>query len=78
MKRFGIALLFAIVGYLVAAVASYFLIGLLSSNVHDRSVEAAMTSAFVLGPLGAVVGFVVGFIRAGRSADRTQEGARGL
>jgi hypothetical protein len=26
-----------------------------------------MTSAFVLGPLGAIVAFVVGFMRAGRS-----------
>jgi hypothetical protein len=78
MKRFGVALLFASVAYLAAAIAGYFLIGLFSANVHDRSVEAAMTSAFVLGPLGAVVGFVVGFIRAGRNADRTQEGARGL
>jgi hypothetical protein len=75
MKRFGIAVLFAIAGYLVAAVASYLLVGLLSSNVHDRSVEAAMTSAFVFGPLGAVVAFVVGFIRGGRSAGKTQTGA---
>jgi hypothetical protein len=74
MKRFGIALLFAIAGYLVAAVASYFLVGLLSSNVHDRSVEAAMTSAFVFGPLGAVAAFVTGFIRGGRSASKTQTG----
>jgi hypothetical protein len=66
MKRFGIAVLFAIVGYLVAAVASYFLVDLLSSNVHDRSVEAGMTSAFVFGPLGAVAAFIVGFIRGGR------------
>jgi hypothetical protein len=75
MKRFGIAVLFAMVGYLVAAVASYFLIGLLSSNVHDRSVEAAMTSAFVFGPLGAVVAFAVGFIRGGRNAGQTQAGS---
>ena len=78
MKRFGVAMLFALVAYAAAAGAGYFLVGLFSGNAHDRSVEAAMTSAFVLGPLGAVVGFVVGFIRAGRSADRTQEGARGL
>ena len=71
MRRFGISLLFAIAGYLIAAVASYFLIGLLSSNMHDRSVEAAMTSAFVFGPLGAVIAFVVGFIRGGRKASQT-------
>ena len=78
MKRFGIAMFFALVAYAAAAFAGFFLVGLFSANVHDGSVEAAMTSAFVLGPLGAMVGFVVGFIRAGRSADRTQEGARGL
>jgi uncharacterized membrane protein len=75
MKRLGVAVLFALVAYLAAAVAGYFLVGLFSANVHDRSVEAAMTSAFVFGPLGAVVGFVVGFIRAGRNADPTR--ARG-
>ena len=47
MKRFGIALLCAIGGYVVAAFLGYFLTDQLSSNVHDRSVEAAMTSAFV-------------------------------
>ena len=72
MKRFGIAMLFAIAGYLVAAAASYFLVDLLSSNVHDRSVEAAMTSAFVFGPLGAVTAFIVGFIRSGRDSGQAQ------
>ena len=62
MKRFGISLLGAVGGYLIAAFAGYFLIDWLSSNTHDRSVEAAMTSAFVLGPLGAVVGFIAGFV----------------
>jgi hypothetical protein len=65
MKRFGIALLFAVVGYLVAAMASYFFVGVLSSNTHDRSVEAAMTSVFFFGPIGALVAFVASFIRAG-------------
>jgi hypothetical protein len=62
MKRFGIGLLGGIVGYLIAAFAGYFLIEWLSSNTHDRSVEAAMTSALVLGPLGAIVGFICGFV----------------
>jgi hypothetical protein len=74
MKRFGIGLVFAIVGYLTAAVASYFLVGQFSSNMHDRSVEAAMTSVFFFGPLGAVIAFVVGFIRAGRNAGQTEAG----
>ncbi len=68
MKRFGLGLLYAIGGYLIAAVVGYFLVGQFSSNTHDRSVEAAMTGAFVFGPLGAVIAFIVGFIRGGRSA----------
>ena len=28
--------------------------------------EATMTAAFVAGPLGAVIGFIVGFLRGGR------------
>ena len=70
MRRLGIAVLFAVVGYLIAAAASYFLVDLLSSNVHDRSVEAAMTSAFFYGPLGAVVAFIAAFVRAGRNAGQ--------
>jgi len=65
MKRVGIALFFAAGGYVVAAVASYLLIGQLSSNTHDRVVEAATTSALIWGPLGAVAAFVVGFVRGG-------------
>jgi len=67
VKRVGTALLYAIVAYVVAALAGYLLVQQLSSNVHDRGVEAAMTGAFVVGPLGAVVGFVVGLLRGGRS-----------
>jgi cation transporter-like permease len=67
MRRLGIGLLYAVIGYIVAAIAGYFLTGLLSSNVHDRAVEAAMTSAFVWGPLGAVTAFIVGFVRSGRA-----------
>ena len=67
MKRFGLGLLYAIGGYVVAALVGYFLIDQFSSNTHDRSLEAAMTSAFLFGPLGAVAAFVVGFIRGGRA-----------
>jgi hypothetical protein len=53
-------------GYILAAVASYFLVLQLSSNSHDRELEAAMTSAFFAGPVGAVLAFVTGVIRGGR------------
>jgi hypothetical protein len=68
MKRLVVSLIWAFGGYLIAAFVGYFLIGQFSSNTHDRTVEAAMTSAFVLGPLGAVAAFIVGFIRNRRSA----------
>jgi hypothetical protein len=66
MKRFGIALAFALVGYLALALLGYGLILKLTTNPHDPELEAAMTAAFVAGPLGAVLGFIVGFIRGGR------------
>ena len=66
MKRIGIALLYAIVGYPAAAFVGYFLVVWFSPNMFDRSVEAAMTSVFVVGPVGAIFAFIVGFVRAGR------------
>lgn len=66
MKRFVIGLMWAVSGYAAAAVASYLLIDSLSSNTHDRSLEAAMTSIFVWGPLGGLVAFALGFVRAGK------------
>lgn len=73
MRRFGIALLWAVVGYGLAAIAGDFLILRFSANVHDRSVEAAMTSAFVLGPAGAVLAFVAGLAASGRGRRRPRE-----
>ena len=72
MKRFALGLLCAVGGYVIAAFVEYFLIDWFSSNMHDRSVEAAMTSVFVFGPFGAVVGFVVGFVIGGRVFRRAE------
>ena len=75
MKRFGIGVLYGVGGYLMVAVASYFLVLQLSSNGHDREIEAAMTSAFLFGPVGAIVAFIVGIIRSGRpSATSSVDG----
>jgi hypothetical protein len=68
MKRFGIGVLCAIGGYFAGAFAGYWLIEWFSSNAHDRSVEAAMSSIFVWGPFAAVVAFVAGFLWSGRAA----------
>ena len=75
MKRFAIALLCGVGGYATVASASYFLIEQFSSNVHDRAIEAAMTSVFVFGPLGAIVAFIVAFVRLGRDSTRTRTDA---
>jgi membrane-bound acyltransferase YfiQ involved in biofilm formation len=60
MKRFVIILFAAIAGFVVFAFCGYWMITFLSSNTHDRAVESAMTSIFVLGPLGAVLGVLAG------------------
>jgi hypothetical protein len=70
VKRVAIAAMWAVGGYLVGAFGGGILINALSSNQFDRSVEAAMTGAFVTGPLGGVTAFIVGFVRSGRTKPR--------
>jgi len=62
MRRFLGALLGFLLGYPVFAFLGYWAIVLLSNNQFDRSVEASMTAAFVVGPAGAVAGLVAGVI----------------
>ncbi|MEP7309218.1 MAG: hypothetical protein ABJA98_27255 [Acidobacteriota bacterium] len=64
MRRIAIGFLWAIGGYLIGAFGGGCVVSVLSSNQHDASVEAATTGAFVLGPLGAIVGFAIGMIRS--------------
>jgi uncharacterized membrane protein YcjF (UPF0283 family) len=64
MRRIGFALLGLFVGYPVFAFAGYWAIALFSGNTFDRSVEASMTSIFVIGPIGAVVGLVAALMLA--------------
>jgi len=70
LRRIGFGLLFAFIGFMVAAIASYFLILEFSSNTHDRSVEAAMTSVFFFGPVGGFAGLVIGIIFGGRHTGK--------
>jgi cytochrome bd-type quinol oxidase subunit 2 len=62
MKTFGLAVLAATGGYLIGLLGGMFLIEASSSNQHDKSVEAAMTGAFVSGPLMAAVAVIVTLI----------------
>jgi hypothetical protein len=64
MRRLLIGLLWAVPAYVIGALGGGYLVSMLSSNTHDRSIEAAMTGAFVFGPLVAVVAFLVGAVRA--------------
>lgn len=67
MKRLLICILGGVAGYIFFTVATYFGIQTLSSNTHDRAVEAAMTAVFVAGPIGAIIGaFAAAFLGAGR------------
>ncbi|MDI1252320.1 hypothetical protein [Thermomonas sp.] len=61
MKRLIVTLISALAGFAVVAFCGYWTISLLSSNVHDSSVEAAMTSIFAIGPVGAIIGGILGF-----------------
>jgi predicted peroxiredoxin len=58
MRTFGVALLATILGYIVGLFGTMAAIELFSSNQHDKSMEAAMTGAFVGGPLIAVISMI--------------------
>ena len=77
MKTFGLALLAAIGGYFIGLFGGMFAVETLSSNTHDKSLEAAMTGAFVAGPLMAVLAVIVVLVyrsaRAGQSGRHREE-----
>jgi hypothetical protein len=58
LRKLLIALAGLVIGYLVGAFGGGLLVDVLSANTHDRAVEAAMTGAFMTGPLGAIVGLI--------------------
>lgn len=62
MSRLARALIGSLLVYVAGAATGAVLISLLSTNTHDKSLEMAMTSAFVTGPIGAVVGLVIGLM----------------
>ncbi len=64
-RRLRGALLWGAAFSVAGAILGMIAIGALSSNTHDRSVEAAMTGIFVFGPAAGLVGAVIGAIRGG-------------
>lgn len=64
MKYAGIGFLIGIAGYFLVAFLSYYLMGKFSSNGHDRSVEASMTSFLIFGPIGFILAFIGGYFWA--------------
>ena len=63
-RRIGIGLLWGLGAYVVGALCGAMLISFFSTNQHDKDVEAAMTGAFIFGPLAAFIGFVLGVWRS--------------
>jgi ABC-type antimicrobial peptide transport system permease subunit len=66
LRRAALAVAFGIGGYVIGALLGYALVVNLSGNTHDRDVEAAMTAAFVIGPLAALIAAAIGAMLGGR------------
>jgi hypothetical protein len=66
MRRLLISMLVAVAAYPAAAVGGGALLFALSAHTHDRRLEAAMTGAFVFGPVTAIVAFLIAYVRTGR------------
>lgn len=68
MKTFGWMLLAAIGGYAMGLIGGIMAIETFSPNTHDKSLEAAMTGAFVVGPVMAIIAVTVVLITHYRRA----------
>ena len=55
LKIIGLSILALVGGYVLGLVGGMLLVNAFSSNTHDRPVEAAMTAAFAVGPITAVL-----------------------
>jgi hypothetical protein len=73
MRRLLTVLVTLALGYTAGALLGFFGVDLLSGNTHDRSVEAAMTAAFVTGPAGALAAGLWAALRRTRT-PRTRGG----
>lgn len=67
MRTFIFVLIGLVVGYVFGALVWNFAVMTISSNTHDRNLEAQMTAAMIGGPIGAVVGAISVWLFARRS-----------
>ncbi|PWB91169.1 hypothetical protein [Methylocystis sp. SB2] len=74
MRRVFFALLGLLAGYAAGAALGGVLVSLFSGNVHDKDLEIVMTSAFVTGPVGALMGLLAGlFVQRGSKGDERKK-----
>ncbi len=67
MKSLSLALLGGFFGFITLAFLGYFAILLLSPDSRDLEVNATILAVIVAGPLGAIVGAIVGYRLSGKS-----------
>lgn len=70
MRRVIFAMLGLLAGYAAGATLGAALVSFFSGNMHDKDLEIVMTSAFVTGPTGALIGLLVGLFMSRRVKRR--------
>jgi len=70
LRRFATGVLLAIPACIIGAVCGGVLVSMFSSNTHDRSLEAAMTGAFFIGPICGILGFIAGIFWSGARSSK--------
>lgn len=65
LKTIGVALLSGLGGYIGGVPLGWFMVEHLSDNRHDKQLEAAMTSAFFIAPIVALLAAILGAILYG-------------
>jgi len=59
MKTIGLILLVGLVGYILGVILGMVAVNMFSANQHDKAIEAAMTSFFLVGPALAILSIMV-------------------
>jgi hypothetical protein len=70
MRGVIFAMLGLLAGYAAGAALGAVLVSFFSGNMHDKDLEIVMTSAFVTGPAGALMGLLVGLFMSRRVKRR--------